>query len=92
MIRINGEYDYLIVHGFDIPSMCAEFDPGPSWGHRFFKIKVRFNEPEIKEIQMDEVKEIYKNLEGRQDRIDLWKAIKYEEHVDSEEYYNDNVY
>ena len=88
MIQIS-QNEYILIHEFEVPTMCAEFDPGPGWDNRFYLITVGFAEPEIKELQIDEVKELYKKVDGKDNRIQLWQAIKYSEYVESDEYYRE---
>ena len=83
-----GENYYLLVHGFDIPSMCAEFDPGPDYDYRFFVIEVGLGDPQIQEVGLARVEEIYQGLETRSERIELWKILKYVRYVNSDEFYS----
>jgi len=83
-VYTNDEGMMVIAQGFEIPSMCREFDPNPeqSW-YDFFRLD--FETKTIVPLKEEEVKRFYKTLKRRKERIDIWFSMKENGWVGKEE-------
>ena len=83
---------YVIIESLPIPSMCAEFDPGPPEDHpypEYWDATLQVAIVDIHEGKCTEVKkssqlrELYRFVEGRSERIQFWRTMKYLEYCEN---------
>lgn len=86
---MNREFINLFEHGFivvdviEYQSMCWEFDPGPY--HNGY-IVTFYKDSESKGVQFkksEDIKKLYKLVQGKDDRIKFWRIIKSVEEVEN---------
>jgi len=72
----NEEGTVVIERGEFIPSMCPEFDPngGGTVYYEFFKLDLHAGT--ISPFSKKDVKEFYRTLRRRAERINLWTAMR----------------
>lgn len=85
-VRVHPDF-YVIIEYTSIPSMCKEFDPGPDEDDPFpeyydTNIIVFLMDPHshtVVEAGYQTMKQLYKYVEGRRDRIEFWRIMKYKQ-------------
>ena len=66
--------EYVLIEWFPVPSMAPEFDPGPNEGFNFYTLNTQT--AVLKKLAREEVRELYKRVKGRNDRIAYWQAMQ----------------
>lgn len=83
---------YVLIEYIPIPSMCPEFDPGPSEDDpfpEFYETAVTVflidpNAHTVSEIGHKAMKQMYRYIGGRRERISYWRVMKYFEYCHKE--------